>query len=417
MSPAAEAPRPDEAPCVVAATILKDEDDNLLDLFHACEGLVDAWVVVDTGSTDGTPETCETLAAMYDQDIRVIHDVWDDDFARSRNVGLDALVHEFPEAGWVLILDGDDRPRNWTQLRKDLVEQRGNPDLQCIGLRVISSRAPEGSTEEEQRKAGVEVVIQPRIWRPRLGIRYELPVHMQADLRPLQQRTKRGLLPPRVHFGEPAWIEHGSYSDPAHRKANWERALRIVRAKLPPEHPHRVYCEVRSLAALGHWAEVKEIGWLALDRMNAYRALHDEAEALIDAGSKPPDGVRAALAAGPPLRDAAVHILLANALIICDGDVTGAVEVLTDAVTFAPTNPDLWTSLLHAAALGLSAYTQAVAKGQPAMYSTAHNAYAVIAALDDAGLFGGHFPAEDLAALREFSQRLYNPRQYNQDGR
>ena len=99
---------------VVAAMIVRDEATNLEELFESANGLVDEWVVLDTGSRDNTMEVAEHLGAT------VFQNEWDDDFARSRNVGLKAIEKSYPPDTWVIILDGDDRVENPLALRKEL---------------------------------------------------------------------------------------------------------------------------------------------------------------------------------------------------------------------------------------------------------------------------------------------------------
>jgi glycosyltransferase involved in cell wall biosynthesis len=98
---------------VVGSMIVKNEAENLPALFASAEGIVDAWVIVDTGSTDETISVARALGDEHAAPVYIIEDPWDDDFARSRNVGLDAIeeiagISDWNDP-WILILDGDDR--------------------------------------------------------------------------------------------------------------------------------------------------------------------------------------------------------------------------------------------------------------------------------------------------------------------
>ena len=82
---------------VGAALIVRDEASVLRRCLESLAGAVDEIVVVDTGSTDPSPEVAEELGA------RVLHRPWDHDFSVARNLGLDHL-----SADWVLYIDADE---------------------------------------------------------------------------------------------------------------------------------------------------------------------------------------------------------------------------------------------------------------------------------------------------------------------
>lgn len=77
--------------------IVRDGGEGLSRLLCDHAPLYDEAIVVDTGSTDGTPARAAAAGA------RVVGHDWDDDFAAARNAGLDAA-----QGAWVLILDADE---------------------------------------------------------------------------------------------------------------------------------------------------------------------------------------------------------------------------------------------------------------------------------------------------------------------
>jgi len=77
--------------------IVKNEALNLTACVESVRPIVDDIVIVDTGSSDGTPELAERLGA------RVYSFKWIDDFSAARNEALGYVKTE-----WVLILDGDE---------------------------------------------------------------------------------------------------------------------------------------------------------------------------------------------------------------------------------------------------------------------------------------------------------------------
>lgn len=82
-------------------TIVKNEEDNLLNMMSSASGLVDEFIIVDTGSTDNTVE----LAGMFGAEGQVKVFKWgpSDNFAEPRNFGLRRAQGE-----WILHLDADD---------------------------------------------------------------------------------------------------------------------------------------------------------------------------------------------------------------------------------------------------------------------------------------------------------------------
>ncbi len=79
------------------AMIVKDEARFLPRCLASVKGLVDEIVVVDTGSTDGTPGLAEAAGA------RVLHWAWTGDFSEARNASLAACTGD-----WILVLDADE---------------------------------------------------------------------------------------------------------------------------------------------------------------------------------------------------------------------------------------------------------------------------------------------------------------------
>lgn len=85
---------------VTAFLIVRDEAELLAGCLDSLAGAVDDVVVVDTGSTDATPEIARARGAV------VVRHAWADDFARARN---EALRHV--RGDWVLMIDADEHLR------------------------------------------------------------------------------------------------------------------------------------------------------------------------------------------------------------------------------------------------------------------------------------------------------------------
>jgi glycosyltransferase involved in cell wall biosynthesis len=85
-------------PLLSAALIVRDEERFLEACLRSLVGRVDETVVVDTGSTDRTPEIAGDMGA------RLLQFRWIDDFAAARNAAVDAS-----RGHWVLYIDADER--------------------------------------------------------------------------------------------------------------------------------------------------------------------------------------------------------------------------------------------------------------------------------------------------------------------
>lgn len=93
--------------------IVKDEEELLPHCLASVQGAVDEMIVVDTGSSDRSPEIARQHGAV------VVPFEWCDDFAAARNAGL-----EQASGDWILFLDADEvldraareQIRSWTAI-------------------------------------------------------------------------------------------------------------------------------------------------------------------------------------------------------------------------------------------------------------------------------------------------------------
>ena len=77
--------------------IAKDEANRIGSCFENVRSLVDEWILVDTGSTDGTQGIARSLGG------RVFQAPWEDDFSKARNLSLGHAAGD-----WILVLDADE---------------------------------------------------------------------------------------------------------------------------------------------------------------------------------------------------------------------------------------------------------------------------------------------------------------------
>ena len=188
-------------PSVSLCMIVKDEAPNLARCLLSVAGLFDDVVVVDTGSTDGTPELAARLNA------RVVPFAWTDSFADARNASLDQARGDW--SFWLDAdewLDGDDRRRLLA-----LFSRLGSDDAVYL-MRQWS--------EVGERDAGPIAVSQARLFRRKPGVRWRYRVHEQI-LEPCLLDGARALLTDVV-------VRHAGYAAPAEAARKVERNRRLL---------------------------------------------------------------------------------------------------------------------------------------------------------------------------------------------
>lgn len=133
--------------------IVKDEEAALPRCLRSVQDVADEIVVVDTGSTDKTIETAKSFGA------KVISHLWDDDFAKARNIGLDSA-----EGEWILIMDADE----------ELVVE----DIPYLE-RILANSQFEVHTFMLVDSRGLEIHPQTRLWKNKPEYRYSGKIHEQ----------------------------------------------------------------------------------------------------------------------------------------------------------------------------------------------------------------------------------------------
>ena len=339
---------------VVAPMIVRNEADNLPALFASAKGLVDSWFLVDTGSTDATVEVARSLGAT------VIEDAWDDDFARSRNVALDAVSELLAPDAWVVILDGDDRVENAPALRQALEDASES----VYALKVFSQ------TEDD----GIESIYQTRAWKLSTGVRYRNPVHAAPKLDFLKDDVGNIIL----NYLEGGCIRHLGYMTPEGRIRNAERTLRICRAKMDPNDPQRLACECRALVLLNEWEEATTVALKLVMLFRKHGSL-----------------------------STTIPYLCASRGLLIDGEVEQSFLILAECVQMGGgSQSDVWMNLIQTSAFGLMASTVMQARGAGEMSSSGHKTFGVLTALTSAGLLEQGLPSQTMDELRAYTEEV-----------
>ena len=207
-----------EAPLVSACIIARDEEQHIGACIRSLRGLADEVVVVDTGSTDSTPELARSLGA------RVFVHPWQDDFSLHRNQSLD-----YARGGWVLVIDADEvvEPADFAETRARLA---GDDLPRLLMVRHWSTYPGELRVLE----------YMPRLFRRDDDLRYVHPLHEQLTV-----SGEEAVLSNLV-------LRHGGYTDRARLRAKQQRNHLLALA-MPEHEPHTHHCRMRALVGLGDW--------------------------------------------------------------------------------------------------------------------------------------------------------------------
>ncbi len=140
-------------PKLSVAMIVRDEQDVLARSIESVRGLADEIVVLDTGSTDRTPELAVELGAS------VHRKPWDNDFAAARNYCLRRV-----SGNWVLWLDSGEEVALESAARlRDFVDYEARATSAYSALVTIPPRDDGASAEQ---------IVQYRLLPTRVDLRF-----------------------------------------------------------------------------------------------------------------------------------------------------------------------------------------------------------------------------------------------------
>lgn len=153
--------------------IVRNEENNIAKALKSVEGLVDEFIVVDTGSKDGTREVAEALGAQ------VFDFQWCDAFSAARNFSLSKA--KYP---WILVLDADEGiSRKDHQRIKQLLNNNKSFGFELIQRNYVNNDVINGAVpcngyynEEKNYKAFLKVPV-IRLFRNDPRIRFHGAVH------------------------------------------------------------------------------------------------------------------------------------------------------------------------------------------------------------------------------------------------
>jgi glycosyltransferase involved in cell wall biosynthesis len=211
--------------------MVKDEEKNLARCLESIRPLLEKedveLIIVDTGSSDRTPE----IARSYTD--KVYYHPWNNDFSSMRNITI-----SYAKGMYLLILDAD-------EVLSDpllLYEYINDPRLRAYNTFLFKIRS--FSTFERYT-----VIPQERVFRNDGEFRYEGAVHNQA-------------LYKKPVLGTDIYVDHYGYlfQDSALRERKFKRTASILRSELEknPANPYYRFQLARSLSAHGDSKEALE---------------------------------------------------------------------------------------------------------------------------------------------------------------
>ena len=206
---------PASRPQLSLCMIVRNNQATIGPCLESIRPWVDEMIVVDTGSTDATPQICAQLGAQ------VFHWPWCDDFSAARNQSLSHATGE-----WVFWMDSDDTiPADCGQQLRVLVRREKPADLFGYVLQVHCPGA-DGNLHDKT------VVDHVKLFRNHPQLRFEHRIHEQ--ILPAIRR-----LGGSVEFTDIYVVHSGSDHSPAARSQKLERDFRLLQLDLAerPDHP------------------------------------------------------------------------------------------------------------------------------------------------------------------------------------
>ena len=195
--------------------IVKDEETALPNCLNSVKDVVDEIAIVDTGSTDKTPEIAKSWGA------KVYHFPDNKDLSAARNLSLQKA-----NGDWILVLDADEvlSPKIVPQI-KEAIQQPDQILINLIRHEIGASQSPYS--------------LVSRLFRKHPRVRFSRPYHQMVDdsiIELLQEEPEW-----KINYLSEVAIEHYGYQPGAIAAKNkYLRALSAMERYLE-EHPQDPY--------------------------------------------------------------------------------------------------------------------------------------------------------------------------------
>lgn len=227
-------------PTISLCMIVRNEAQNIELALKSASAFVDEIIIVDTGSTDNTPELCRKYTD------KLYHFTWCDDFSAARNESLKYATKE-----WILVLDADEilEPLSAAKLKAQL----GTYSKEQLFFTVLIYNLSRTKAALALSAPGTIVYAQEkvhqamRLFRNKPGIRYKYSLHELPLLTENDQTYSSGSVV--LHFGY--------HQQTKERLSRALRCLEQERAKYP-EDVYIEYNYARTLLLAEQYTEAKE---------------------------------------------------------------------------------------------------------------------------------------------------------------
>jgi len=179
---------------------MRNEERWLARCLDSVMGLVDEIIIVDTGSTDNSVAIAERYGAV------VLHDKWQDDFARPRNIGLKRATKN-----WILIMDPDEvLARKDHQRVREMTNARGIVAFQMDTRNYTQNRYMQGfhpnrgDYDEGKGWPGYCPSLKGRFFKNGLGFHFRGRWHELVDysVDPKKHKVAKAGVPIHHYAGE-----------------------------------------------------------------------------------------------------------------------------------------------------------------------------------------------------------------------
>ncbi len=211
--------------------IVKNEEDKIERCLASVKDLVDEIVVLDTGSTDKTPDIAKKLGA------KVFYSKWKDDFSLARNESI-----SYARYPWIFWLDADDYIKK--EDREDFLKFKKT----LSKTKYMAFRMPTLSTRKGIfNKKDVNYLT--RIFRNHSDIKFEGRIHEQVLFSIARLKGKVGTLDIPIY--------HTGYEDPNTLKKKRERNKKLLEKALQDDPKNPIYLTYLGRTYMEEWIDGK----------------------------------------------------------------------------------------------------------------------------------------------------------------